>query len=474
MKWLILIGSFIFLPIESHSQIQQLDTMTMLDFLKSVMKNHPTALIAQQKVQEAEAMLLMAKGGFDPKIKADWSNKTFDGKNYYSIGKAGISVPLNPGIEVVADYKVANGTNINPENLIPAVGQSSFGLKINLGKGLLYDERRWLVQTANLQRPLNESERQIMLNELLYDASKYYLNWKYSGAILEAYTQYLDLAINRFEAIKNGFLAYDYAAADTLEAYTVVLSRIQSRNDALIEFQQSWLNLTTFLWDETIQAYQTGLTIFPEEMEYFPIRNLPSDEKLIEIVGTQHPKLKALQIKQQQLTLERKWAMEQFKPELEVSFNYLSNSQSMNDISNWLLDNRWASIGFGFPLFLRKERGKRDLIDVKTNVLNLDNERTKNEIFTKIQNYVNTGGFLAEQLELATIARYNFAKLLEFENLKFELGESSLFIINARESKLIESEIYRIKSLLNWQKNQLELINATGLMPQYIGGNLTF
>ena len=62
MKWLILIGSFIFLPIESHSQILQLDTVTMLDFLKSVMNNHPTALIAQQKVQEAEAMLVMDKG----------------------------------------------------------------------------------------------------------------------------------------------------------------------------------------------------------------------------------------------------------------------------------------------------------------------------------------------------------------------------------------------------------------------------
>ena len=139
-----------------------------------------------------------------------------------------------------------------------------------------------------------------------------------------------------------------------------------------------------------------------------------------------------------------------------------------------MLDNRWASIQFGFPLFLRKERGKRDWIEVKANVLNFDNDRTQNQIITKIQNYVNTGDFLAEQLALATTARDNFAKLLDFENLKFELGESSLFIINSRESKLIESEIYLIKSTINWQKNQLELIHATGLFPQYLNGNMGF
>lgn len=474
MRWLILVGSFIFLPIESRSQVQQQDTMTMLDFLNRVLKYHPTALMAEQKTQEAEAMLLMAKGGFDPKLKADWSSKTFDSKNYYSIGKAGINIPLNPGIEVVADYKIANGINVNPENLIPAVGQSSIGLNINLGKGLLYDERRWLVQTGNLQRPLNEAERLLMLNDLLYDAGKYYLDWKFAGSTLEALTQYLDLAYERFEGVKNGFLVDDYAAADTLEAFTVVLSRIQSRNEALIQFQQSWLNLTTFLWDEATEVIPLANAIFPEGIETFPIRNLPDEKKLIELAGANHPKLNTIQIKQQQLALERKWAVEQFKPELQLSLNYLSNQQSIDNISSWLMDNRWASIQFGFPLFLRKERGKRDLIEVKTNVLNLDNERTQNQIFTKIQNYANTGMFLAEQLELAITARDNFAKLLAFENLKFELGESSLFLLNSRESKLIESEIYLIKSTINWQKNQFELLYATGLLPQYVGGNLGF
>lgn len=474
MRWLILLGFFIFLPNESRSQFQQQDTLSMLDFLNQVLKYHPTALMAQQKIQEAEAVLRMARGGFDPKIKADWTSKTFDSKNYYSIGKAGINVPLNPGMEVVADYKIANGINVNPESLVPAVGQSSIGLKVNLGKGLFYDERRWSVQTARLQQPLNEAERLLMLNDLLYDASKYYLEWKYTGSILEAYTQYLDLAFDRFEAVKNGFLVDDYAAADTLEAYTVVLSRIQSRNEALIQFQQSWLNLTTFLWDETLQPISMSSTIFPEGMEFFPIEHVPDADKLIELAADHHPKLNAIEVKQQQLALERKLAVEQFKPEFQLSLNYLSNRQSTDDISNWLLDNRWASIQFGFPLFLRKERGKRDWIEVKANVLNFDNDRTQNQIITKIQNYVNTGDFLAEQLALATTARDNFAKLLDFENLKFELGESSLFIINSRESKLIESEIYLIKSTINWQKNQLELIHATGLFPQYLNGNMGF
>jgi len=54
-------------------------------------------------------------------------------------------------------------------------------------------------------------------------------------------------------------------------------------------------------------------------------------------------------------------------------------------------------------------------------------------------------------------------QLLTAEERKFELGESSLFLINSRESKLIEAKLKAVKvenESLNTKATLFELINT--------------
>jgi hypothetical protein len=78
----------------------------------------------------------------------------------------------------------------------------------------------------------------------------------------------------------------------------------------------------------------------------------------------------------------------------------------------------------------------------------------------------NTIGVVADQISNAEKAAAYSKILLEAEKLKFINGESSLFLLNARENKWLETELKLAEYKLKFTKTTMELI--------YIDGNLNY
>ena len=68
------------------------------------------------------------------------------------------------------------------------------------------------------------------------------------------------------------------------------------------------------------------------------------------------------------------------------------------------------------------------------------------------------------QLDLSTGLVSNYSKLLSGEQLKFNAGESSLFVVISREQKLIESKIKLNRTYNKYLSNKANLFNAMGLV----------
>jgi len=64
------------------------------------------------------------------------------------------------------------------------------------------------------------------------------------------------------------------------------------------------------------------------------------------------------------------------------------------------------------------------------------------------------------QINQSTIDNYD--ALLDAENEKFRFGESSIFLLNNREQKLIEAQLKLVKLISLYHKNRLGLIWAMG------------
>ena len=82
----------------------------------------------------------------------------------------------------------------------------------------------------------------------------------------------------------------------------------------------------------------------------------------------------------------------------------------------------------------------------------------------KIRSYYSELIAVASQLQTAQSMLNNYHSLLRSEELKFRQGESSLFLINSRELKVIELMQKRIDLTLKWYKANYSLQWAAGTL----------
>ena len=122
-----------------------------------------------------------------------------------------------------------------------------------------------------------------------------------------------------------------------------------------------------------------------------------------------------------------------------------------------------GGISFQFPLFLRKERGEAKLANVKLQDANLDRMSTSLAIQNKIKASQQEITSMTTQQGLINAIVVDYQQLVNAEERKFELGESSLFLINSREQKLIEASLKENEISVKVLKSVTSLYNAAGL-----------
>ena len=160
------------------------------------------------------------------------------------------------------------------------------------------------------------------------------------------------------------------------------------------------------------------------------------------------------------LDVEKRLKTIELFPSLKMNYNVLDNNSGLtNIISNMNnTNNSKYGISLTMPLFQRQGRG--DLAKAKNKIeeQNWNKKYLQLEIENKVKNSFAEFYALKQQLN-TNEAILNANKLLfDTENTKFDLGESSLFLINSRELKFIESEqkhvALKAKFYLSIYKNQ--------------------
>ena len=90
-------------PVFSQS-IDTTQVFTLEKYLTWVKAYHPVMQQAGLLRNKADASLLEARGVLDPKWFGEYEDKSFDEKNYFRVGEAGLKVPLWFGADIKASY----------------------------------------------------------------------------------------------------------------------------------------------------------------------------------------------------------------------------------------------------------------------------------------------------------------------------------------------------------------------------------
>lgn len=470
LKFFICLSGFLLLGSSRGAAQPSADTLLVFgldEYLQWVIDYHPVSRQANLLRDQAESGLRIARGAFDPKWYADWTYKSFDGKNYYNLGESGIKLPTRLGWEIKGAYKIASGTFLNPENNLPAIGQAVAGIRIPLLQGMITDPRRTALAQAKIMVDANEAARFNALNDLLAEAIKAYWDWALAYGQLEIARQATEIAGIRLDGLRESYLAGDKPAIDTLETYIQLQTRQFELAQASVSLQNSSLFLSNFLWGENESPLQLGDQAVPQDIQTLSAASIPfpNQDSLFQMLVSSHPVLQQYRLKQDILTLDRRLQVEMLKPRIDVEYNLLGNGLDLVGQSLFL-DNYMIGLSAEFPLFLRKERGKLEMTDLKL----LDNQYTLQqkqlELNNKFNAYFNELVNLRDQIALYESVSNNYVALLDAEMIKFRLGESSIFLVNSRENKLIETQLKLVELKAKYLKNRYQVLWAAGVLPQ--------
>ena len=438
-----LIITFLFISALLCGQEKNEKELNYNEFLGYVKKYHPMVKSANLEINMAQANLMMARGGFDPKIEVDFDQKKYKGKEYYSVLNSSFKIPTWYGIEVKAGFDNSEGIFINPENTLPNQGLTSLGITIPIGQGLLINQRMADLRKAKIQIQLSQAERKLQAIEVLYNASVAYFNWKRNFNEVELYSNYLKNAQLRYKGIQSLIKNGDKPAIDSIEAGISVKTRKWNLEESRLKLAKSKLELSNFLWLENNIPLELLEGIIPEKgLEETITETLKMNELLIESPSIEnHPKINSLENKLDLLEVERKLKQNSLLPKLDVGYHYLSEPNYWSETN---LNNYKIGINFTYPLFLRKERGSLQLakFKIQDTQFALDFERVQ------LKNKIN-----AQQTEIKSIEKQrqliadlvqDNTQMLRSEERLFSVGESSIFLINTRENNLVSMQLSQL------------------------------
>lgn len=470
--WKVACLSFLTIPAFSQ-KIDTTKVFTETDYLAWVRQYHPVIQQANLLNRVGESYQLKARGGFDPKIAGEIQRKSFDGKTYFTIGETGLKIPSWLGAEFKVGYNWTNGVFLNPENNLPAAGQAYAGVKWSLARGLMIDERRAALQQAKIIVQANEAEQQTIVNDLLLDAGKSYWEWVNAYNDLKIFEEAHRLAKVRLAGVKSSFLQGDKPAIDTLESTIQVQNRQIAVNDAKVVYENSQRYLSNFLWYENELPVEVSDLLSPP---FYKELSLPESAlDLGSILGNlneKHPTLRQYRFKLQDLAINRRLKKEALKPQVDVEFNFLADgidfvnkpkdASDLGGFNSLLTENYKAGVKVGMPLFRRKARADVELADIKLLDTNYKLRQKTQVIKNKVLNYQALLDNSRQQVAVNQSMVVNYQNLLVAENEKFRFGESSIFLLNSREQKLINAQLKLVKFLTLYQKNRLGLIWSAG------------
>ena len=447
--------------LKSKGQDETIDnSLSIKEFIGFVKKYHPVIRQAGLQLSEAQAKLMKARGAFDPKLISHFKRKNFDTKRYYDLFDAGFKIPTWFGVELKAEFEENDGKFLNPQKNVPDDGLFSAGVSVPIGQGLFINNRMATLKQAKILSDINSVKRQILINQLITDAINAFIEWEISYDKMTLYQNFLKNARTRFQGIKSGVQSGDRASIDTVEAKIIVQNRQLQLEKAKLKQIKKRLKLSNFLWIDNNIPLEINKLVAPADVTLIGLQQvLGNNTLLVDNFDLQkHPALQLTNFKIDQLKINKKLKADKLKPQLDLQYKFVSEDP---DIANsYNTDDYKAGFVFKMPLFLRKERGDLRLAKIKLKDKRINYDLKQLKLDNKIQLAVETINSLQDQTQIIDKSTSNYQKMLEAEKRRFRFGESSVFLVNTREQKLIKARIEQINTNADLLKSRARLFNV--------------
>lgn len=440
----------------------QIQTLSKDEFINIVRAYHPIVRLSDINIDKAKAGVQNARGAFDPTISSAVRQKELKGDLYYSYFNSEITIPTWYGIDVKAGTERAEGNRLDPETTAGEVGY--VGVKLSLNS-IMYDKRRAMLQQAQLFRTMTEAEKRLAVNELIYEGLSTYWMWVKEYESLQVISSQLERTNERLMMVRGEIEQGARPAIDTVEAYAQYYTLQQQQRNAEQLWKNASLELSSYLWLDNGMPYNLTQNVLPEQKALNQEQKTAIDMEEMVAKLTTHPKLQMMDSKLDILELDRKLKIQNLIPKLYVNSAVLDYNPYSNSILKQApTDNYKLSVDVSVPLLMREARGGLKAANLKIREIQTDRLYQMNQLNVKVNSYYNEYVSLTDQIRNYENVRTAYTTLYNGEVVRYKAGESTLFLVNSRELKMLEAAQKLIELKAKQQKAYAGILYAAGIL----------
>jgi outer membrane protein, heavy metal efflux system len=436
-------------------------TVDLASVLATLDERHPLLQSAAEERRIAEGDVQSADGAFDVTWRSRGSAVAL---GYYQAGRIDtvVEVPTEWwGLTMFAGYRWGSDTFADYEGKLPTneYGEVRAGAMIPFWRNGPTDRRRanlWRAEVGTGLAELSVAERQI---ELARITTIRYWEWVGAGQRLRVSRTVLDVALDRDLQISVRALTGDLPEIERIENARAILQRRQQVVAAERSLAQAAFELSLYYRTSEGQPILLTETELPTGMpDPVPVGEV--DREIITEALGRRPEITRLRGIRDQALIEREWAGNQRAPAIDLS---VMGSQDLGPGSEtrnpFELE---VSLFLDIPIERNVADGRVKAAEGQIARAEAQARFATEQISTQVRDATNAVT-LAEQRHKLAVAEVDVARQLErAERERFDLGDSSLLIVNLREQTALEAAVREVDALVDYHRSRATLEAATG------------
>jgi cobalt-zinc-cadmium efflux system outer membrane protein len=461
---------------EAPAPVVAADPLGLEAVLRSVDERYPLLLAAIEDVNAAEGEQLAADGGFDPSWKTKASAYPAGGYQNFR-AETGLEQPTGLwGTRFFAGYRVGYGdfAIYDGKARTNDYGEARLGATVPLLRDGSIDRRRATIRRAELAADIARLSVRQQRIELARVASAKYWDWVGAGRRLSVALQLLNIATGRDDGIQRRVARGDVPNYEHIENVRAIQQRQGAVVSATRSLQQASIELSLYFRDErgepivlsdvrlpTSLPEPSGALVAPQEAERLALARRPDNQRAdlqreqqrVELTLAENQRLPAID-----LTLAGVQGFGPTTPTLSTIVDYPDIDNANKKLNKTGFE---ASLFIDIPLLNRTASGKRDAAEASLRRITEQARYTRDKIVAEVRDATSAMVQARRRLEAVRAEVRAADELATLEERRFDLGDSTLLIVNLRETAAAESHIKEVDALVDYHKAEANYRAAT-------------
>jgi outer membrane protein TolC len=441
--------------------------ITLDSVLESVNRNYPPLRAALLERPIADADYLTSQGRFDLSIRSrlDTQNLGFYRNERFEVV---LDQPLETwGANVYSGYSVSEGRypDYDGKTVTNSGGQYRVGAVIPLARDRAIDSRRADLQRTRIGLRLADLSIDQQRLAILQTATRRYWDWIAASRRYSIANTLLEVASGRDSILQEAVSIGALPQFERIDNQRVVLQRRNNVVEARRVLENATIELSLFLRDANGQPLLAPPDAAPLG---FPDPLALPDEQITEDMSAaqqRRPDVLRFIFQRNQIDVDRRLAQNQRLPSVNLFTEYLREigggpvKRGPNDLRVGLL--------FDLPLQRRQATGRLQAAEARLKQLEQRETFQKDQVSADVRDAASAVKAAFERARVLDEELQVTRQVEDAERLRYELGDSTLFVLNLREQATAEAAVREANALADYFRAYAayELAIAKALIP---------